>query len=232
MQCYTSIADRCEWKRNGYPLDNFDKLKSDEWQICSKQPGDEDKRKLVDPDSESGKEAIESHICATRYPGNVRVRLEPPGAVSMEDSPFEQYKTKTTVRPTNFFLSEEDLVAFNLTCPIERKLTGSESCSGSYNNAVWASFPPFDYLVCQCPAMIKKTEDFDQGSFEWDYNVSYLEANDQENQTAKMDFASGSPCFMKFKTADDLQRWNMTYSRRIMLKVRFVEQYVDSCDEE
>ena len=35
---------------------------------------------------------------------------------------------------------------------------------------------------------------------------------------------------MKFKTADDLQRWNMTYSRRIMLRVRFVEQYVDSCD--
>ena len=31
MQCYTSITDWCEWKRSGYLLDNFDKLRSDEW---------------------------------------------------------------------------------------------------------------------------------------------------------------------------------------------------------
>lgn len=45
-----------------------------------------------------------------------------------------------------------------------------------------------------------------------------------------MDYASDTPCFMKFKIADDLFRWNMTYSRRIMLKVKLVEQYVDTCD--
>ena len=45
-----------------------------------------------------------------------------------------------------------------------------------------------------------------------------------------MNYASDTPCYMKFKIADDLFRWNMTYSRRIMLKVKFVEEYVDTCD--
>ena len=84
------------------------------------------------------------------------------------------------MRPTNFFLSNEDLKSFNETCPIERKLSGSESCSGSYNNAVWAEFPPFDYLICQCPAMIKKIE-LQDNSFEYDYGVDFLEAHDRLN---------------------------------------------------
>ena len=77
--------------------------------------------------------------------------------------------------------------------------------------------------------MIKKIE-LQDNSFEYDYGVEFLEAHDKLNQTATMDFASESPCFMKFKIADDLFRWNMTYSRRIMLKVRLVENYVDTCD--
>ena len=54
MQCYTSVTDWCEWKKNGYPLDNFDKLRSDEWQICSKQPGED--QRLIDPNTQKGKD--------------------------------------------------------------------------------------------------------------------------------------------------------------------------------
>jgi len=136
--CYTSHTDQCAWKKANYEVEIFNKVATDEWQICE---GDEG-----------------SYICPTRYPGNMQWRLNSTlNAVSMEDSPFEAYKTKTTALGTNFFLSEDDLKSLNETCPIERKLKGADKCSGSYNNAVFTQFPPFAYQACQCPERITQT---------------------------------------------------------------------------
>ena len=131
LMCYTTQTDQCAWKKANYEIDIFNKVATDEWQICEADEG--------------------TYICPTRYPGNMQWRLNSTlNAVSMEDSPFEAYKTKTTALGTNFFLSEDDLKSLNETCPVERKLKGPDKCSGSYNNAVFTQFPPFAYQACQC----------------------------------------------------------------------------------
>lgn len=137
LMCYTSHTDQCAWKKANYDVDIFNKVATDEWQICEADEG--------------------TYICPTRYPGNIQWRLNSTlNAVSMEDSPFEAYKTKTTALGTNFFLSEDDLKSLNETCPVERKLKGPDKCSGSYNNAVFTQFPPFAYQACQCPERVTK----------------------------------------------------------------------------
>ena len=157
--CFTSETNACQWQKDGYKIDIFDKLRTDEWQICSDQSAWEGSEGPVDSNGELLQDAKVftkpdpckfpiGHICATRYPGNVKVRLEEKNAVSMEDSPFEAYKTKTTVRPTHFFLNYDDLKEFNRTCPVKRNLTSSEICTGSYNNAAFKQFPPFEKTIC------------------------------------------------------------------------------------
>ena len=62
LMCYSSAKDWCSWKESGFKLDVFDKLRTDEWQICSDQSGWTN----TDPSTEP-----KAHICATNYPGNV-----------------------------------------------------------------------------------------------------------------------------------------------------------------
>ena len=144
----------------------------------------------------------------------------------MEDSPFEAYKTKTTVRPTHFFLSYDDLKEFNSTCPVKRNLTGSEVCTGSYNNAIFKQFPPFEKTICQCAAL--ETLELDTSGEEdvtrINQQMDYRLATNKKNITYTMDTPSTSPCIFKFKIEDDLMRWNLTYSRQIRLEIKMISK--------
>ena len=191
--CFTSETDTCEWQKKGFKIDIWEKLRTDEWQLCSDQSA---------WDATNGGDPClypDGYICATRYPGNVKVRLEDPNAVSMEDSPFEAYKTKTTVRPTHFFLSFDDLLEFNKTCPVERNLTGSEVCTGSYNNAFFQQFPPFEKTICQCKALgiPEENKSGEETVINVNYNMNYEKVT-QTNKTFTMENDSTSPCMFKF----------------------------------
>ena len=35
LQCWSSKPNFCEWQENKFKLDIFDKLRTDEWQLCS-----------------------------------------------------------------------------------------------------------------------------------------------------------------------------------------------------
>ena len=143
--------------------------------------------------------------------------------MSLEDSPFQQYKTKTTALETFFFLDLEDLKELNRTCPVERELKGPDKCSGSYNNAVFNQFPPFAYKSCQCHAQVKEetltvetmgeemqlnangqmeavmVTKYVQEPFTNFYMDEFIAFNGAEPTPVTMTEESDSPCMFKFK---------------------------------
>ena len=61
LMCYSSELDFCKWEANKFKLDIFDKLRTDEWQICSDESNHDNTMKAPPA----------AAICATNYPGNI-----------------------------------------------------------------------------------------------------------------------------------------------------------------
>ena len=71
LMCYASpnlstdgTSDFCNWKANDFKLDIFDKLRTDEWQICSDEEG-------WSATDDSTWDSVKTYICNSRYPGNI-----------------------------------------------------------------------------------------------------------------------------------------------------------------
>ena len=56
--CFTTAKDFCDWQSKDFKIDIFNKLATDEWQLCE-----------IDGPEEG--DPSETYICPTRYPGNV-----------------------------------------------------------------------------------------------------------------------------------------------------------------
>ena len=155
----------------------------------------------------------------------------------MEDSPFEQYKTKTTVRPTNFFLTPEELQTFNDTCPVERQLKGYGSCSGSYNNAVFHQFPPFEYMACQCDALtildtLNDGEESKNYQLNWYLATGADEEQPEENiREITMETQSTTPCIFKFGIEPSEFKWAKMYQSSIMIEIKLISKYTEDCGD-